>query len=105
MLIATFGPTTEWVGKTITHEGEAFILKGHGPIPVARVKERRGHGGCEEDVAEASTGHSRARQSGGGRTCQVQDGRPRLRRRWASERHLLPGYAVPSVKRLVSTDS
>ena len=45
MLIATFGPSTGWAGKTITREGEAFILEGHGPISAADVMEydRQGH--------------------------------------------------------------
>ena len=32
MLIATFGPTTGWVGKTITFDNDAFVLQDHGPI-------------------------------------------------------------------------
>lgn len=45
MLIATFGPTTGWVGKQITREGDAFILEGHGPISAADIMEydRSGH--------------------------------------------------------------
>jgi hypothetical protein len=45
MLIATFGPTTAWVGKTITFENEVFQLEGHGPISAADVMEydRQGH--------------------------------------------------------------
>ena len=45
MIIATFGPTTEWVGKTITREGDVFMLEGHGPITAADVMEydRQGH--------------------------------------------------------------
>jgi len=39
MLIATFGPTTGWNGKTITREGDAFILEGHGPISAADIME------------------------------------------------------------------
>lgn len=44
MLIATFGSTTGWAGKTISREGDAFILDGHGPITAADVMEydRRG---------------------------------------------------------------
>lgn len=37
MLVATFGPNTAWVGKTITREGDAFILEGYGPISAADV--------------------------------------------------------------------
>jgi hypothetical protein len=45
MLIATFGPTTGWAGKTIVREGDAFMLEGHGPISAANVMEydRQGH--------------------------------------------------------------
>ena len=42
MLIATFGPTTAWAGKTITREGEAFIFEDHGPISAAGVVEKPG---------------------------------------------------------------
>jgi hypothetical protein len=44
MLIATFGPTTGWAGKTITREGDAFILQDHGPISAADVMEYDGQG-------------------------------------------------------------
>lgn len=37
MLIATFGPSTGWAGKTITREGETFILQDHGPITARDV--------------------------------------------------------------------
>jgi hypothetical protein len=45
MLIATFGPTTAWVGKQITHEGDAFVLEDHGPISAGDIMEydRQGH--------------------------------------------------------------
>ena len=45
MLIATFGPTTGWVGKTITFENEQFILQDYGPVTAAGVMEydRQGH--------------------------------------------------------------
>jgi len=44
-VVATFGPTTAWAGKTITHEGDAFILQDYGPITAAGVMEydRQGH--------------------------------------------------------------
>jgi hypothetical protein len=32
MLIATFGPSTGWAGKTITYENDVFALEGFGPI-------------------------------------------------------------------------
>ena len=45
MLIATFGAGTGWVGKTITYENEAFVLKGYGSIRAADVMDydRQGH--------------------------------------------------------------
>ena len=45
MLIATFGPSTGWVGKSITFENEQFLLEGYGPITAADVIEydRQGH--------------------------------------------------------------
>jgi hypothetical protein len=45
MLVATFGSTTGWVGKTITHENGTFTLQDHGPITAAAVMEydRQGH--------------------------------------------------------------
>lgn len=45
MLVATFGPTTAWQGKTITFDNDQFILEGHGTITAANVMEydRQGH--------------------------------------------------------------
>jgi hypothetical protein len=45
MLIATFGSSTGWAGKTITKEGDVFVLQDHGPISAADVMEydRQGH--------------------------------------------------------------
>ena len=45
MLIATFGPTTGWVGKTITCEGAQFVLEDHGPLTAGQVAtyDRQGH--------------------------------------------------------------
>jgi hypothetical protein len=45
MLIATFGPTTEWVGKTIIRDGDIFLLEDHGPVSARDVMEydRQGH--------------------------------------------------------------
>ncbi len=45
MLIATFGPTTEWMGRRITHEDDTFVLEGHGAITAAAIMEydRQGH--------------------------------------------------------------
>lgn len=44
-VLATFGPTTAWVGKTITYENGQFVLEGHGPITPEAVLEyeRQGH--------------------------------------------------------------
>ena len=45
MIIATFGPTTAWVGKSITRDAHVFVLEGHGPISAQDVMEydRQGH--------------------------------------------------------------
>jgi hypothetical protein len=45
MVIATFGPSTAWHGKSITFEGGQFVLEGHGPITAAGVADydRQGH--------------------------------------------------------------
>src|ERR1019366_6380749 len=37
LVIATFGPTTAWVSKTITFRDGQFVLEDHGPIPAANV--------------------------------------------------------------------
>lgn len=37
MLIATFGPSTGWAGKTIDYENGVFTLQGYGPISAADV--------------------------------------------------------------------
>ncbi len=37
MLIATFGPTTGWVGKTITYQDDVFVLQDHGPVSAGDV--------------------------------------------------------------------
>lgn len=45
MLIATFGPTTAWLGRRITREGDICVLDGHGPITADEIMEydRQGH--------------------------------------------------------------
>jgi hypothetical protein len=45
MLVATFGPTTGWVGKTITFENDTFVLQDHGPISASDVMQydKQGH--------------------------------------------------------------
>jgi hypothetical protein len=39
MLVATFGPSTGWSGKTITYENNAFVLEDHGIVDAATVME------------------------------------------------------------------
>ena len=39
MVIATFGPTTGWTGKTITFDNEIFTLEGFGPIAPGDVMQ------------------------------------------------------------------
>lgn len=45
MLVATFGPTTGWLGKKITREGDAFVLEDHGSISAGDVMryDQQGH--------------------------------------------------------------
>ena len=45
MLVATFGPSTTWGGKSITYEDGQFVLEGQGPITVWSLTEydRQGH--------------------------------------------------------------
>ena len=45
MLIATFGPTTAWNGKTIVHGDGRFVLSGYGPVSPGAILEydRQGH--------------------------------------------------------------
>lgn len=45
MLIATFGPSTGWLGKTITFENNTFVLQDHGPITASDVMhyDEQGH--------------------------------------------------------------
>lgn len=45
MLIATFGPTTAWAGKSITYENGLFSLEGLGPLSAADVlaHDSQGH--------------------------------------------------------------
>ena len=39
MLIAAFGPTTAWVGRTIRREGDVFILEDHGAVSAQAIME------------------------------------------------------------------
>lgn len=45
MLVATFGPTSVLVGKTLTYEGGQFILQDYGPLTLDQVisYDRQGH--------------------------------------------------------------
>ncbi len=45
MLVATFGDTTAWIGKTIVFENDQFILDGHGSISSGAVVQydQQGH--------------------------------------------------------------
>jgi len=58
MLVATFGPNTGWVGKTITFENDQFMLEGHGAITAADVMEYdvQGHLVWESDGTRAWVG-------------------------------------------------
>ena len=51
MLLATFGPSTTWAGKTLTFEDGQFILEGHGPVSREAVAkyDREGHLAWEGD--------------------------------------------------------
>lgn len=62
MLIATFGPSTGWAGKTIDYEGGVFTLEGHGQITASDVLayDQRGdlewaYDGLREWVASQSS--------------------------------------------------
>jgi hypothetical protein len=62
MVIATFGPSTGWVGKTITYEDGRFTLEGQGPISAADVLtyDRQAHifwayAGLREWVQQVAT--------------------------------------------------
>lgn len=63
MLIATFGPSTGWAGKTISYEDGRFTLEGVGPLSAADVLtyDRQGHiswayAGLREWVQQVATG-------------------------------------------------
>jgi hypothetical protein len=66
MLVATFGPTTTWVGKTVTYTDGAFVLEDHGPITAQDVfqYERQGHLVWSMDGIRAWVG-ARAQAEGG----------------------------------------
>ncbi|MEI6450143.1 MAG: YCF48-related protein [Actinomycetes bacterium] len=63
MVIATFGPSTAWVGKAITFENGRFVLEGKGPIAAVNVLayDREGHlswayAGLREWVEQVAAG-------------------------------------------------
>ena len=63
MLVATFGTTTGWAGKTITFDNGQYVLEGHGPITAQAVLEydRQGHltwanDGLREMVQQTASG-------------------------------------------------
>jgi hypothetical protein len=66
MLVATFGPSTTWVGKTVTYADGAFVLEGHGPISAQDVfeYERQGHLEWAMDGVRAWVG-AKAQAEGG----------------------------------------
>ena len=66
MLVATFGPTTTWAGKTVTYADGAFVLEGHGPIRAQDVfeYERQGHLVWAMDGVRAWVG-AKAQEEGG----------------------------------------
>jgi hypothetical protein len=45
MLTATFGPATDWRGRTINFDGSSFVVQGFGPVSAADVLScgRQGH--------------------------------------------------------------
>jgi hypothetical protein len=67
MLVATFGPSTAWVGKTITFDNGQYVLEGHGSITAQAVLDydRQGHltwanDGLRDMVHQTVTGPSAA---------------------------------------------
>jgi hypothetical protein len=67
MLVATFGTTTGWAGKTITFDNGQYVLEGHGPITAQAVLEydRQGYlnwtnDGLREMVRQTVSGPSAA---------------------------------------------
>jgi len=66
MLVATFGPSTTWVGKTVTYADGAFVLEDHGHIRAQDVfeYERQGHLEWSMDGMRAWVG-ARAQAEGG----------------------------------------
>ncbi len=91
MLVATFGPTTTWVGKTVTYADGAFVLEGHGPIRALDVFEygRQGHLVWPMDGIRAWVG-ARAQAEGGPAATPSQTAE------WRSERPAAAGADDPA---------
>lgn len=68
MLIATFGPTTAWVGKTVIFEDGRFILEAQGAITPQAIMEydRQGHLTWEYDELRGWVASMAAASSVGG---------------------------------------
>ena len=45
MLTATFGPASDWEGRTINFDGHCFVVQGFGPVSAADVLsyDKQGH--------------------------------------------------------------
>ena len=88
MLVATFGPTTTWVGKTVTYSDGAFVLEDHGPIRAQDVfeYERLGHLVWAMDGIRAWVGAKAQAEGGDGPSPNHATG-------WQTEQK---GSAVPS---------
>jgi hypothetical protein len=69
MVLATFGSSTAWEGRTISSVDGAFALEGHGPITAQDVMQydRQGQLRWVNDGARAWVG-SRAAYAGSGRS-------------------------------------
>ena len=117
VVVATFGPSTGWVGKTILYENHEFVLEGLGPIAAEAVLEfdRQGHlqwayAGLREWVQRFVVAHPAApaapaqqvwlpaegRQGGGG-PAEYASGPGGRRGSWILPTVLLAGFAVAAV--------
>jgi hypothetical protein len=94
MLVATFGTTTGWAGKTITFDNGQYVLEGHGPITAQAVLEydRQGHltwanDGLREMVRQTASAPPAAPPTPTPPTAQLSQGMsatppPKKRRGW-----------------------
>jgi hypothetical protein len=73
MLVATFGPTTAWVGKTVTYMDGSFVLEGHGRIGARDLfdYERQGQLVWSMDGVRAWVG-AKAQAEGGWTAASLQ---------------------------------